>query len=151
MAAQGRIVKLEDLPGPSGAALNSKLLEGMLADGEDFETVVATDYATLETLGLTYETLASKLEQPLEVAGHSGAVIADLQVNVTQYRGQHPCPWCGFCGSGSKDVTLTNRTTGEKLQTGDLLVHLIREHHFCEGSTPYRLDPAVFARITGLV
>lgn len=50
------------------------------------------------------------------------------------------------------DFLLLNRTTGEFITCPGLIVHLVREHHFFEGSkSPYRVDPIRLAAIISLL
>jgi hypothetical protein len=54
------------------------------------------------------------------------------------------------CGGGSHDFTVINERTGEKLNFPQLMAHLVRDHYFFEGNTPYRLDPEVSVRVLEL-
>lgn len=50
------------------------------------------------------------------------------------------------------DFLVINRGTGEYMQGPGLVVHLIRDHHFFEGTgSPYRVDPETAARVLGLL
>jgi hypothetical protein len=72
------------------------------------------------------------------------------QVFFVQFRGLQGCPW-GCDSGGSRDFLILNRTTGEYFTGPSLIVHLIREHHFFEGTgTPFRTDPFKAARVLGL-
>lgn len=48
------------------------------------------------------------------------------------------------------DVMITNLKTKEYVTFPRLMVHLIEEHEFFEGSTPYRLDPEQVVRILNI-
>jgi hypothetical protein len=71
-----------------------------------------------------------------------------LDVNV-DYCGIQLCPWrCVGCEGGSGGFVIRNRRTGETIEGGDLIVHLIRKHHFFEGvESPYRVDPQKLVRV----
>ena len=74
-----------------------------------------------------------------------------LQVFFTVYRGFQPCPWCGDSVWGHFDFLILNRQTGEYVTGPGLIVHLIREHQFFEGSeSPYRVEPAKAIQALGL-
>jgi hypothetical protein len=70
-----------------------------------------------------------------------GFFVSGYQVFIVQYRGFQHCPW--LCNAfGSSDFMVLNRSTGESFTAPELVVHLIREHHFFEGRlSPYRVDP----------
>ena len=75
----------------------------------------------------------------------------DLQVFYSQYRGFQECPWGCNTAEGSRDFLILNRMNGEYFRGPSLIVHLIREHHFFEGTgTPFRTDPSKAARVLGL-
>jgi hypothetical protein len=71
-----------------------------------------------------------------------------LQVFFTVYRGFQPCPWCYDSTWGYFDFLILNRRSGEYITGPGLIVHLIREHQFFEGSgSPYRLEPLKAIRV----
>jgi hypothetical protein len=73
------------------------------------------------------------------------------QVFFVQYRGFQVCPWGCNTAEGSRDFLILNRMNGEYFTGPSLIVHLIREHHFFEGTgTPFRADPSRAARVLGL-
>ena len=76
-----------------------------------------------------------------------GYIVNKFQVFIVQYRGFQDCPWS--CNAfGSSDFMVLNRSTGENFTAPELIVHLIREHHFFEGFlSPYRVDPEKVIRI----
>ena len=52
---------------------------------------------------------------------------------------------------GHFDFLILNRQTGEYVTGPGLIVHLIREHQFFEGSeSPYRVEPAKAIQALGL-
>jgi hypothetical protein len=75
----------------------------------------------------------------------SGYLVGDrLQVFIVHYRGMQECPWgCKYQDWSSLDFLILNRESGKYVTGPGLIVHLIREHSFFEGSeTPFRVDPA---------
>lgn len=72
-----------------------------------------------------------------------------LQVFMVLYMGKQDCPWgCKTEKLGARDFLILNRRIGEYITGGDLIIHLIREHHFFEGrETPYRTDPLRAVRV----
>jgi hypothetical protein len=51
----------------------------------------------------------------------------------------------------SLDWQLENLGTGQRLEGPGLIVHLMHDHHFCEGpQSPYRVDPVALAGLLGL-
>jgi hypothetical protein len=85
-----------------------------------------------------------KLSQPnpeLLVAGH-------FLLTVTCYMGYQECPFedeegrlCRSALFGETDFCLRNTHSGAVLDFPGLIIHLIRAHHFFEGTIPYRVDP----------
>jgi uncharacterized protein CbrC (UPF0167 family) len=74
-----------------------------------------------------------------------------LQVFFTVYRGFQCCPWCGDSTWGCFDFLILNRRSGEYITGPGLIVHLIREHQFFEGSeSPYRVEPLEAIRVLEL-
>lgn len=82
-----------------------------------------------------------------------GNLYAEYQVFFMAFRGFQDCPWdCQLDNNWSCfDFLLLNRQSGDYLFAPGLIVHLIREHHFFEGSeSPYRVEPSKLARVLGL-
>jgi hypothetical protein len=74
-----------------------------------------------------------------------------LQVFFTVYRGFQLCPSCGNSTWGYFDFLILNRRSGESITGPGLIVHLIREHQFFEGSeSPYRVEPLKATRVLEL-
>ncbi|MCA9487631.1 MAG: hypothetical protein KC516_01580 [Nanoarchaeota archaeon] len=55
------------------------------------------------------------------------------------------------CGSGSYDFTIKNVNQGTEIKFPQLMSHLIRDHHFFEGETSYRLDPEKAIKVLELI
>jgi hypothetical protein len=75
-----------------------------------------------------------------------------LQVFFAVYRGLQDCPWgCAHVPWAYFDFLILNRRSGESVTGPGLIVHLIREHQFFEGSeSPYRLEPSKAIRVLEL-
>jgi hypothetical protein len=139
---------------------------GFLGPQERLGDVIATDAQTLQTLRLDYAQIAAKLDALLAAAEASPArraSLGQLECRVQVYQGFQICPWArdprrGQCTAGggvrhgSISWRIANRETGEEMQGPGLIVHLIRDHHFFEGTmSPNRVDPERLARILGLL
>lgn len=129
---------------------------GFLGECEKLEDVIAHDAQILDKLGVTYEELAGKLEELIQIAKKTPSHtvrIGHFDVKVTVYPGFQICPWSpdihhGQCdvGSGARYASIEwfirNLNTWRKACGPGLAVHLIRDHHFFQGfESPYRVDP----------
>ncbi|MFT4309981.1 MAG: hypothetical protein ACMXYL_05865 [Candidatus Woesearchaeota archaeon] len=89
-------------------------------------------------------------------AQRKGTLVEDyFRVAGKTFSGIQPCPYFDeshpaavrfnrtlhTCGSGSRDYIIINEKRGTAIQFPELMSHLVRDHHFFEGSTPYRLNP----------
>jgi hypothetical protein len=82
----------------------------------------------------------------------------NLVVSVLGYMGAQTCPFknneldSGYNGYsyGSSDITVTNTDLNKTFTYGTLLPHMIKAHHFFEGSVPYRVDPETVIAILGI-
>jgi hypothetical protein len=45
------------------------------------------------------------------------------------------------CGNTSQDFTIFNKRNNQGISFSGLMAHLVRDHHFFEGNTSYRLNP----------
>ncbi len=78
-----------------------------------------------------------------------GILIEDrYAISGVSWRGFQSCPFqdeagqlCEGRGLPGHDLSILDTSTGRVLQLPGLLVHLIRDHHFFEGSVPHRIDP----------
>ena len=150
---------------------------GFLREGEKLQDVIDQDKSTLLRLGISYEQVADCLEYVTKRAKQlgwlfskedknpdveiwdriaEGFVVGRLSISWTSYMGYQECPF-GCEGEAVKDITLadsefhiTNLDTKETIFCSELLPHLIRKHHFFEGHTKYRLDPAKAIRVLGI-
>lgn len=139
-------------------------VSGFLQAGERLLTVIANDEQTLHNLGITPEQVADCLElyvartrRRYDLAGcdqiiaqseSSPVIDGPFAITFQSYRGAQACPFedskgriCGSSLYGDVDFTIRNRQTNEILRFPGLIIHLIREHHFFEGTVDYRVDP----------
>jgi hypothetical protein len=144
---------------------------GFLGPDESLEAVLAADAVTFAELGVTPAALADQLERWLVAAsrgqpdrrGGRSVVIGTATMRLVATRGAQTCPWAdrrsfGRCAGherqpvgGSMTWTLDDPENGLQLAGGDLAVHLLRSHGFCQDhGTPYRLDPRTACRAFGL-
>lgn len=138
---------------------------GFLGPNERLGEVIAADAETLRTLNLSYAEIASKLDALISAAESSPARRASLgalECRVQVHQGFQMCPWApdphrAQCTAGlgvrhgSVDWWVTNLKTGQEMKGPGLVVHLIRDHHFFEGSmSPNRVDPSQLARLLDL-
>jgi len=127
---------------------------GFLAEDEKLLTVIEQDRQTIQYFDITYEQIADILkyiEIKYRKSGLKTALI-DEKYQVSSFCPANPqeCPFQNqelddyYHGHdyGNINLTVKNVTTGKTIIFGNLLVHLIRAHHFFEGpKSPYRLDP----------
>jgi len=145
---------------------------GFLNETESFDDVLKSDRDTLRSLGLTYDQFADRLLTLTEKAHHKanlcsidmsydsywdmveqGILVEKIyKVSFVCYMGYQECPFdCdGREALSDRDYTITNTETGESIFFSELHIHLIREHHFFEGHTEYRLDPEQCARVLNI-
>lgn len=121
--------------------------KGFLADGEDFYQVQRQDLDHIKVTGITYIQIADRIESILR-----GQCSELFTVNTTSYFGFQYCPLCNSdekdndCRSNNESMVI-NKKTKEKIFIPGLIVHLIKEHHFFEGNTPYRVDPLIAIKV----
>jgi hypothetical protein len=141
---------------------------GFLGPSENLRAVMAADALAMKQAGQTFEAVAAALEVLIGAAaaspGHEVTVGGRYQIRVQQYLGFQICPWSpdpnhAQCSMGeakgllysSLDWRLENLRTGEAMEGPGLIVHLMYDHHFCEGrGSPNRVDPIVLARVLEL-
>jgi hypothetical protein len=140
-------------------------VRGFLGPNESLRTVMEADFRALENARITFEALAVSLEALIAAASDSStkeAVVGTHHVRVQQYLGFQICPWSPdpqhmqCMGRGvhfsSLDWRVENLRTCQVLEGPGLIVHLMHDHHFCEGrESPYRVDPLALAGLLGLV
>jgi hypothetical protein len=139
---------------------------GFLGPKERLSDVLSSDAKTLQELGLTYEQLATALEELIEKAderrGRPVNYKGKFIVQVEAYTGFQICPFTpdphsGQCTAdggvrfGSLDWKVRNLVTGKEMRGPGLIVHLVRAHHFFEGfESPHRVDPRQLASLLEL-
>jgi hypothetical protein len=138
---------------------------GFLGPHETLGAVMAADEAALHQIGVTIGVLASELEALIAAANASPSrktTVAEVyRVELQQYLGPQICPWssdlrypqCVGRGSiyASIDWKIENLRTGQTMTGPGLIVHLMHDHHFCEGfASPYRVDPVRLAQLLNL-
>jgi hypothetical protein len=125
---------------------------GFLAPNEKLVDIIEKDRLYLESVNITYDQIADRLLVIEEKHRHnhqSKSIIENkFEVSMVQYKGIQECPFQNYnldnkthYEYGSADITITNLKTNKTIKFGSLMHHLIRSHHFFEGSILFRLDP----------
>ena len=110
---------------------------GFLAASENINDVVLRDRAICERHGVTPREIGEAVENVLE-----GRQAEKFEVTTKVWRGIQKCPFDKkYDKYGSMDFTITNKATGNSFNGPGLIVHLLKEHDFFEGNTPYRVEP----------
>ncbi len=141
---------------------------GFLGPSESLRAVMAADDLVMKQAGQTFEAVATALEVLISAAAasprHGVTVDGKHHIRVQQYLGFQICPWSpdpnhAQCSMGeakglihsSLDWRLENLRTGKAVEGPGLIVHLMYDHHFCEGrESPNRVDPIILARVLEL-
>ncbi len=138
---------------------------GFLEPHESLRAVMAADEAAMQQIGVTFEALAVELQVLIAAANASPSretTVSDAyRVRLRQFLGPQICPWssdlrypqCVGRGSiyASVDWMIENLRTGHAMTGPGLIVHLMHDHHFCEGpGSPYRVDPVKLAQLLSL-
>jgi len=139
--------------------------EGFLSSDEKLYDVYQKDDETLKRLKITYDQVADKLDAIIKFCRNCEWVPEDtgdtcnlhnLKIKRICYLGYQGCPF-GCSGEleelgegyhdllrkthSATDFDVTNSVLKESIFFSELHSHLIRDHHFFEGHTKYRLDP----------
>jgi len=140
---------------PDRLSCSGFLRKGLfIEDDEKLSSVLEKDAQTLDKYNITYKQIADKLREILS-SNH------DSNLKVTMdgpYLGAQECPFQNmdldnkYHGSlyGSIDITVTNTILNETFSFNTLLIHMIEQHGFFEGSVPHRVDPEKVIRILNL-
>ena len=122
-------------------------------DNRPLSELIQSDIEEMGRLGLEFEKTADTLER-LKNEGAKGlgeniTVDGHFLVKTGDVRGVLPCPWDdGVFHKNS--VVAENKETGASLVYSDLSIHLLREHHFCQGEgSDFRLDPGTLKKLLG--
>lgn len=136
---------------------------GFLGPQESLRAVIAADEAVMTRAELRFEAVAAAIEVLIAAAAASPTREATIDgrhhIRIQQYLGFQICPWSpdprhAQCDVGdarrtlysSLDWRLENLRTGQVVEGPGLIVHLMHDHHFCEGRrSPYRVDPIALA------
>ncbi len=128
--------------------------DGFLGLDESLRDVIREDTETLKILGVTHEQVADRLEK-LVLSVSKGIISAEELVRRMRPSsgfytvelatlGHQDCPFepvPNFQPYSNSNYFVIN-PADQHFTFGGLLIHLIRQHQFFEGSgTPYRLDP----------
>lgn len=145
---------------------------GFLAKNEKLLDVVKNDLETFNYHHADIDVLAEKLFELMNTAIVEMNKIRKMEVliegrylvKITTWMGFQYCPFSDVkenykispwghiythCGRSNMDVTITDIKTKKKINFCSLLVHLIKDHHFCEGSVEHRLDPVTLINFFG--
>ncbi len=120
--------------------------EGFLGDEEhSLKDIIVRDEAEMQRLGLEFEETADFLEHLVEEGrkglGEPVTVDDKWLVQTFESRGHLPCP---FEDGIFRKITaeIKNKKTGDSIMVSDLSIHLMKVHHFLEGTGSFfRLDP----------
>lgn len=128
-------------------------MRGFINESESLMDVYNEDNKTLNDKGITYDQIADILEALIvefKVFSKKGRgapyMNDDFVVTNIQYKGYQNCPFSKFCDDScekaSTDYRVFKNSTNQSIVFSELIVHLIRDHHFFEGHVQYRLDPS---------
>lgn len=133
---------------------------GFLASSERLKDIIESDARTLQNLGITHKQIGDRLEgiigkaERLEQLSQRGQFRIENEPTVeNQYRvswsiyfGMQECPFINPDGKPCRertsfDYVIEKIGTNSKISFSGLIIHLVRDHNFFEGSVNYRLDP----------
>ncbi len=147
---------------------------GFLGRDESLLDILRADAETLRRYGITHEEIAELLSQVAAYSrntDHYQVKVGDerFDVDLNMYLGSQECPFFKHSDDGKYfhphpmdwdidirhragcDYKVRNVRTGQSLEFGGLLIHLIRVHKFFEGKgTSYRLPPEDVIRFFGM-
>ncbi|GAB1483801.1 hypothetical protein MASR2M78_26170 [Treponema sp.] len=118
-------------------------------DTRPLSDIIEADEEMFRALNLEFDEVADELER-LAKEGARGlgepiTVDAVYLVKSDEARGKFPCPYDD--GIFHKN-SVTLEKDGASLIYSDLSLHLLRDHHFCQGhGSPFRLDPLLIKQI----
>ena len=139
---------------------------GFLQQGEKLEEVMEVDQKYLQSVSITYEQIADRLETIVgkyyrcqylhsqknldDVDSPAHMVEEKYMIGHWTYNGAQTCPfqneeldkaYHGF-DYGDTDITIRNINTGRSIVFNTLLLHMIRQHNFFESpKSSHRLEP----------
>ena len=142
---------------PGGASQS-----GFINRTESLADIYFRDLATTEQLGISFLEIALVIERlinPLLINNDVIEIRTQVRraeiftVNKFQYRGFQQCPFENYvdgCDQKHTSCDFIIKTGRGSLKISGLVPHLLRTHHFCEGSVSYRIDPANACHILGI-
>ena len=133
---------------------------GMLGKKEKLQKVCQRDMDTLTEMKITWKQIYQRLNSiigkwrslrfliGMQKLPKGTLVEGRYQIEEIVHRGSQECPfkdpndhyYYGY-DYGDRYYTIFDTKTGEELQLGSLLLHMISVHGFFEGDNPYRVDP----------
>ena len=123
-------------------------------DSRPLVDIIEADEEKVQSLGLTFDEIAEKLQQLFEEGrkglGEQITIDGKWLVQVNEARGFLPCPFED--GIFRKiTTTVTHIKKNKRIIFSDLSLHLLSKHHFLEGKgSPFRLNPVPLAEILDL-
>ncbi len=130
--------------------------EGFLgSDPRELQEILDTDGKTVESLGLTHEQIAGRLEEIMHAAmagmGRETPVGGKLHAVYRESMGRIPCPFAHGKVFPKGEIEVLEEPSGRVVRFTPLSVHLIREHGFYQGrGTRYRIEPDMLAEMLQL-
>jgi hypothetical protein len=125
-------------------------ISGFLTANEHVSSIIEQDNKTLAKHGFTHAQIAHFLHCLVLHYSVGKNLVLHGKVFKIECKKWLGCQRCAFqpitceeyfgCEYGSSDYTITSEQ-GEVFRFGTLLIHLIHDHHFFEGSVPYRVCP----------
>jgi hypothetical protein len=153
---------IENLNSEQVAAIQRRMKSGKFSKDsflrwyQSLKRVIEADRGTLQKIRITYDQIADKLDYLFHESYHRPADLIDGIFNVTtvlsaggqecpffyetELTGSNVLPRVYTCGLGSRSLFIKNERQGTEIIVSDLLLHLIRDHHFFEGGSS-RLNP----------
>lgn len=146
---------------------------GFLNREESLSSVLENDNHTLKVLGVSHKQIVDRLVTLIEkwkwlwyqvfllgkfTEHDSKEILVEGKYKIISchYMGYQGCPICSFLGLEKGRETLSDcdytiKWHGGRLRFSELVPHLIARHHFFEGHTPHRVDPAVLVTALGIL
>lgn len=151
--------------------LENTSMGGFLDKTQSLKKVIEEDAKVLQHYRITHKQIGDRLDSLMEQAFRQGDLLrragkdiprvtlkgvpvpvdevlveGKFKVAIVSFGGSQGCPFYygskpTKCGGGSYEFTVKNIRQGSEIKFSSLLPHLVRDHHFFEGNTSYRLDP----------
>lgn len=131
---------------------------GFLGPKERLKDVCIKDLTTLVKLGISCDRVSEAMEQLIQTAKKTSqnafqpVMVGKFQVSGVGLVSNAPqeCPFGPIrkpCHTGKGIYCVENTTTHEAVAFSPLSIDMIRDHAFFQGTTSYRVDPAILCRI----